>query len=54
MTGSISVPNTGGWQTWRNVSRTVTLSAGTCVLRLVMESAGSNGAVGNFNWLRVQ
>jgi hypothetical protein len=54
LTGSISVPNTGGWQAWTDVSRTITLSAGTRVLRLVMDSPGTNGAVGNFNWIRVQ
>jgi M6 family metalloprotease-like protein len=53
-TGSIVVPNTGGWQTWRTVTVTgVPLAAGAQVLRLVADLAGSSGAVGNFNWIRV-
>lgn len=53
VTGPLSVPNTGGWQTWASVSTTIALSAGTQRLRLVMDAAGANGAVGNFNWIRV-
>jgi hypothetical protein len=54
VTGSIAVPQTGGWQTWVTVGRTgISLAAGTQVLRLVMDTAGSSGAVGNFNWIRV-
>ena len=52
--GSFTVPDTGGWQNWVTLRRTgVTLSGGQRVLRLVMDSEGSNGAVGNFNYLRV-
>jgi hypothetical protein len=52
VTGPLTVPTTGGWQTWTTVTKTgVPLPAGTQVLRLVLDSApGSN--VGNFNWLR--
>ncbi len=32
-TGNITVPVTGGWQNWTTVSRTVTLSAGTQIMR---------------------
>ncbi len=53
-TGPLSVPNTGGWQTWRTITRTgVALSAGTQVWRLVMDSNGSTNAVGNFNYITV-
>jgi hypothetical protein len=34
LTGSINVPNTGGWETWKTVTATVTLPAGTQVLTL--------------------
>jgi phosphatidylserine/phosphatidylglycerophosphate/cardiolipin synthase-like enzyme len=53
-TGSISVPNTGGWQTWQTIRVSgVTLAAGTQVWRVVMDTNGSNTtAVGNFNWLQ--
>jgi hypothetical protein len=52
-TGTLSVPNTGGWQKWTQVTKTgVTLAAGQQVWRLVMDTNGSSGAVGNFNYLR--
>jgi hypothetical protein len=50
-TGSLAVPNTGGWQTWKTITKTgVNLTAGTHVLRLAMESNGATGSVGNFNY----
>ena len=52
-TGPIAVPNTGGWQTWQTIRVSgVTLAAGTQVWRVVMDTIGSTGAVGNFNWLQ--
>ncbi len=33
-TGTLTVPNTGGWQTWTNLSQTVNLSAGQQVMRV--------------------
>ena len=53
LTGPLTIPNTGGWQTWTTVTKSVTLAAGTQTLRLVMDAAGANGAVGNFNWITV-
>lgn len=47
-TGSIAVPNTGGWQSWSDVTRTVNLSAGTQVLRVYI-----SGNDFNLNWLRL-
>jgi carbohydrate binding protein with CBM6 domain/Big-like domain-containing protein/calcineurin-like phosphoesterase family protein/purple acid phosphatase-like protein len=53
-TGPLTVPNTGGWQTWTTIKKTgVALSAGSQTVRLVMDTNGSTGAVGNFNWIRV-
>ena len=53
-TGPISVPSTGGWQSWTTITRSgVALVSGTHVLRLVMDTIGANGATGNFNWIRV-
>jgi predicted Rdx family selenoprotein len=53
MTGSMTVPDTGGWQNWSTLSKGgIQLSTGFHVLKLVMESATS-GRVGNFNWLRL-
>lgn len=50
-TGPLTIPNTGGWQTWTTVSKTVSLTAGPQVMRVVVDSAGA--VVGNFNWFRV-
>ena len=53
LTGTLTVPNTGGWQTWQTVSKAnLLLGAGSRVLRLVLDANGTTGYVGNFNWLR--
>jgi endonuclease/exonuclease/phosphatase family metal-dependent hydrolase len=52
VTGGLTVPNTGGWQKWTTLSRTVTLSAGQQSARLVFDTAGSSGAIGNVNWIK--
>jgi hypothetical protein len=53
-TGSLTVPDTGGWQTWTTIRKTgVSLSAGSQVWRLVMDTNGPTTAVGNFNYFRV-
>jgi len=53
VTGAIAVPDTGGWQTWQSVTKSVTLAAGAQVARLVMDTAGAGGAVGNITSLRL-
>jgi predicted amidohydrolase len=52
-TGPITIPNTGGWQTWVTISATANLPAGQQVLRLVLDANGSGGLFGNMNWLEV-
>jgi hypothetical protein len=52
-TGTMTMPTTGGWQTWTTISKSVTLSAGTQVMRFVVDTTASNGTFGNLNWLRV-
>jgi GH18 family chitinase len=42
LSGSVAVPNTGGWQTWTTVTATVTLPAGTQTLTLNEDNAGWN------------
>jgi beta-glucanase (GH16 family) len=42
LSGSVAVPNTGGWQTWTTVTATVTLPAGTQTLTLNQDTAGWN------------
>lgn len=47
--GSVSVPNTGNWQSWTTVTQTVTLPAGTA-------NFGVNGGSGGFNlnWIKFE
>jgi hypothetical protein len=52
-TSQLTVPDTQGWQNWQTVSAGITLSAGPHVVQLFMDSAGSGGAVGNFNWFAI-
>jgi uncharacterized delta-60 repeat protein len=50
VTGSLAVPNTGNWNTYRNVTKAgVSLTAGRHVLRLAFDAAGDLGYVGNFD-----
>ena len=54
-TGPLAVPNTGGWQTWRSiVVGGVSLTAGAHALRVVIDTNGGTGYVGNLNSLRWQ
>jgi hypothetical protein len=53
-TGPIQLPNTGGWQAWRDVTKAVSLQAGAQTMRVVMDSYASNGAVGNFNYVKIE
>jgi len=41
-TGVVSVPNTGGWQTYQNLSQTVSLSAGVQVMRIFFTGNDTN------------
>ena len=52
-TGPMVIPNTGGWQSWTTISKSVSLAAGAQVWRLVIDNAGSGGVVGNLNYIRV-
>jgi len=43
ITGTIAIPNTGGWQTWQTVTvPNITLTSGTKVMRVVMDTDGFN------------
>jgi hypothetical protein len=54
VTGPLTIPDTGGWQAWTTITRQgVNLNAGQQVLRLVIDSAGPAGVIGNINHLRV-
>jgi hypothetical protein len=50
VTGSMAVPNTGGYQAWRTVLRSgIYLASGSHRLRCVAITSGFN-----LNWLSVQ
>jgi parallel beta-helix repeat protein len=42
LTGSVNIPETGGWQTWTTITITVTLPAGVQTLTLNEDNAGWN------------
>jgi hypothetical protein len=50
VTGGMTIPDTGGWQNWQMLTRTVNLSAGPQIARIVMDANGVN-AVGNIDWM---
>ncbi len=49
LTGPLTVPDTGWWQNWQVITRTLTLAAGRQRLTLVFDTAPA-GAVGNLDW----
>lgn len=46
--GSVSVPNTGGWQNWRTISHNVNINAGTYNFGIYASTGGYN-----INWWRI-
>src|SRR6185312_6352977 len=47
-------PNTGGVQTWQTISSpSFSVSAGTHVIKVLVDTNGSGGNIGNFHWLRL-
>jgi hypothetical protein len=40
--GSVTIPNTGGWQNWTNVAHNVTLPAGTYSIGIATSTGGFN------------
>jgi hypothetical protein len=51
LTGAMTVPATGGYQTWQTVTKTdVALTAGTHVLKFVVDYGPQSNASWNFNW----
>ena len=40
--GSVTIPNTGGWQNWTNVAHNVTLTAGTYTIGIATSTGGFN------------
>jgi hypothetical protein len=53
VTGTLVVPNTGGWQAWQTIRQDgIVLQAGRRHIRLVFVAAGTNG-IANVNFLRI-
>jgi hypothetical protein len=48
----IEIPDTGGWQSWTTVAKTISLSAGVQVMRIALDTNGITDHVGNVNWIR--
>ena len=53
VTGPLSVPNTGGWQEWQTITRSITLTAGAQNCRIVFDTNGPTTAVANLNFIRI-
>jgi hypothetical protein len=52
-TGPIPVPDTGAWDAWRTFTTPgISLSAGQHVIRVVLDTIASGGAVGGFDWFK--
>jgi hypothetical protein len=55
VTGSLTVPATGGWQTWKTISKSaIPFAAGKHVVKLVLDAEGPAGAIANINWVAVR
>ncbi len=53
VSGTITVPYTGGGNNWLTFSKTnVILPAGQHVMKIVFDTAGNNGNLGDFNWFQ--
>jgi hypothetical protein len=54
VTGPLVIPDTTAWQNWTTISHDATvLPAGPHVLRVVVDRSGSDGVVGNLNWIEL-
>jgi len=52
VSGSITVPDTNGWQTWQTVTiPNISLTAGQHILRLAFDTEATGGYVGNINYV---
>jgi len=53
MIATVSIPNTGNWQTWQTVSATVSGASGIHNLFMVFQNGSASG-MGNVNWFQFQ
>ena len=52
-TGTMTIPATGGYQGWTTITKSVSLSAGTQIMRVAFDAVGPSGNIGNLNWIRL-
>src|SRR5439155_7563953 len=52
-TGPLTIPNTGAWQAWTDVTTTVSLGAGVQPMRIVEDANGATGVFGNINYVQL-
>lgn len=53
VTGPIKVPDTGGWQTLKMISKQgVALKSGRQRMKMVMDSAGPSGSIGDIDYIK--
>jgi Carbohydrate binding module (family 6) len=50
-TGPMTVPDTGGWESWTTISKQVSLTQGTQTMKIVMDSGGVFGSIGDITTL---
>lgn len=54
VTGAITVPSTGGYQSWQTVNVTgIPLTSGNHILRLNWDTNNTSGSCPNFNWFQL-
>jgi len=51
---TVTLPVTGGWQTWQTVSGSVSNVSGVHTLYVVFTGGGSTDSISNVNWLQFQ
>ncbi len=52
--GTVTLPVTGGWQTWSDVAATVTGASGVHDLYVVYSGGGASQSLSNVNWFQFQ
>ncbi len=52
--GTLTIPNTGSWTTYKDITKTgVSLTAGTHVMKLKIDTSKAGGDVANINYIRL-
>lgn len=55
VTGEMTVPNTGSWNSFTTITKTgVPLATGVHTFRVVLDTNGVSGLTGNFNWFAIR